>query len=216
MNKLFTKLKSASKIFAAVVLVLAHVAVPVHADSNDLIKNQPAKTVNGVTVEKTATPVAGKVNTFDVTLRVTAVANISSVTADTVLVIDTSGSMRGTKLTHAIEAAQSLASQLVEAGSRVAIVSYASQPHTVINFSTDTDALQSAIGGLSADGGTHTQGGLHQAITLLNSSTASFKNIVLLSDGEPTYSYEITDANTSYITNGQTNTSIAQSSFDYS
>ncbi|NMD43672.1 MAG: VWA domain-containing protein, partial [Firmicutes bacterium] len=51
--------------------------------------------------------------------------------------------------------------------------------------------LLDVIDDLTADGGTFTQAGLRQARLLLESSTADNKSIVLLSDGEPTYSYEI-------------------------
>src|SRR5699024_53016 len=56
-------------------------------------------------------------------------------------------------------------------------------------------SLLNAINGISASGGTNIQGGLRTANNLLaNNSSAQSKIIVLLSDGEPTYSYKANNA----------------------
>ena len=60
---------------------------------------------------------------------------------------------------------------------------------------TGKQALLNAINGLTALGGTFTQAGIRQAGILLQGSVAEQKNIVLLSDGEPTCSYAIKNIN---------------------
>lgn len=52
-----------------------------------------------------------------------------------------------------------------------------------------------AINGLSANGGTFTQGGVHKARELLEGGGNENKYIVLLSDGEPTFCNGIKDIN---------------------
>lgn len=56
--------------------------------------------------------------------------------------------------------------------------------------------LKETIDGLSVNGGTNTQAGIYEAEKLLATSDSANKIIVLLSDGEPTYSYPIEDFNT--------------------
>ena len=71
------------------------------------------------------------------------------------------------------------------------MVSFAGNVRTDEGFTTDKDELEDEIDDLSASGGTHTQAGIRQARALLAGSHAQQKVIVLLSDGEPTYSYRI-------------------------
>ncbi len=181
-----------------------------------------------VRVSKTAKAVAGKVNTWDIEL--TMEARDSNKTSDTVLVIDRSGSMGetgsggNTKLKNAKDAASTFVDTLLPAGNttnRIAVVSFAGDVSTNANFTGATGAasLKTTINGLSASGGTYTQTGIHRAQSLIASSTANYKNIVLLSDGEPTYSTSINNlcANTSaWTTSNQTNTSVPSSAYDYS
>jgi hypothetical protein len=134
------------------------------------------------------------VNTWDVTLRV--YGKDTGKTNDVVLVIDTSGSMSGERLTAAKNAANGFIDTLLGeggvSGTRIAIVRFAEGSSTVSNFSSNPTTLKNAVNGLGADGGTHTQSGVRRARDLLrNNSTADYKNIVLLSDGEPTYSFAL-------------------------
>nr|WP_267128134.1 Cna B-type domain-containing protein [Erysipelothrix piscisicarius] len=75
---------------------------------------------------------------------------------------------------------------------RIALVSYGTRVKTN-SFHTKNDAthLIDEINNLKAEGGTFTQGALHEAKTLLNQSTAPNKTIILLSDGQPTYRYPL-------------------------
>ncbi|GEM_PF-5667738 len=91
-------------------------------------------------------------------------------------------------------------------GRYVALVSYSSKgsvTQTWVDVSTQSgyDAMVSKINGLSADGGTNTDDGLYQASTCLDNATvksiaASMKNVVLLTDGIPTYSRNSSDGGT--------------------
>ncbi len=174
-----------------------------------------------VVLSKTATPVDGMVNTWDVTVRVE--GKDTAKTSDVVLVIDRSRSMRSnSRMRQAKEAAKQFVSTLLPAGNdgntRIAIVSFASDVRTDQALTNNASELNHAIDDLSADGGTFTQAGIRQAESILANSTADVRNIVLLSDGEPTYSYGINNP-TDYLTvteRNETSTNIPQSAFDYS
>ena len=148
-----------------------------------------------VRLNKTATPVTGMVNTWNIELEIT--ARNTEETSDIVLVIDTSGSMRDNgRMDAAKVAARNFVNTLLADGNtttRIALVPYASSVGDIVDFTSNRQTLLNAINGLSANGGTFTQDGLHQADVYLDGSNADHKNIVLLSDGVPTYSYSITN-----------------------
>lgn len=180
-----------------------------------------------VKLSKTATPVPGMVNTWDVTVRVE--GKDTTKKSDIVLVIDRSGSMKDkdkdgvSRMAHAKEAAEKFVSTLLPDGNdgntHIAIVSFASNVSTNQPLTNYASELNEAIDGLKADGGTFTQAGIRQAELILKNSSADVKNIVLLSDGEPTYSYDITNAKSHLVLteNGyyETSTNILQSAFNY-
>lgn len=173
-----------------------------------------------VVLSKTATPVDGMVNTWDVSVRVE--GKDTTKTSDVVLVIDCSGSMKSNRrMSQAKEAAKKFVNELLpDENTRIAIVSFESVVKTNQPLTNDVSSLNDAIDNLRADdGGTFTQAGIKQAEAILAKSNADVKNIVILSDGEPTYSYDIPNAK-SYLAlteNGyyETSTNIPQSAFDY-
>lgn len=121
-----------------------------------------------------------------------------STTSDVVLVIDCSGSMEGTKLTNTRKAAKAFGDKLLTENSttRIAIVTFidTATAYNSGHFYTasELDAFKKAIDKATyANGGTNQQAGIHVAQQLLASasSTGKQKNIVILSDGEPTYSH---------------------------
>ncbi len=183
-------------------------------------------------LSKTATPVEGTTNKWQVTLTLTGID--LPTTSDIVLVIDTSGSMGG--WSGRMAAAKSAATQFVnsllndpdDTSTRIAVVSFANGVTVHQGGFKDVTGKQDlldAIGGLSAGGGTFTQAGIRQARILLESpnSTADHKNIVFLSDGEPTYSYAIDKINSNrnpdyFVQLGgvwYTRDDLAESKYDY-
>lgn len=172
-----------------------------------------------VVLSKTAAPVFGMVNTWDVTVRVE--GKDTTKTSDIVLVIDRSGSMGdNNRMVRAKEAAEKFVSTLLPAdNTHIAIVSFASDVTINQPLTNNVSSLNNAIDGLQAKGGTFTQAGIKQAEAILANSNADVKNIVILSDGEPTYSYDITNAEShlALTENGyyETSTNIPQSAFNY-
>ncbi len=141
---------------------------------------------------KEATPVEGMVNTWDITLRIE--GKDKPVTSDIILVIDTSGSMSGSKLTAAKSAANSFIDTLLKPGNtttNIGLVSFETTVTLESGLTNDAASLKTKVNALTAGGGTFTQAGVKQAEAMLANSTADHKHIVLLSDGEPTYSYQI-------------------------
>lgn len=115
-----------------------------------------------------------------------------------VLVIDCSGSMEGTKLTNTRKAAKAFGDKLLTENSttRIAIVTFidTATAYNSGHFYTasELDDFKAAVDDATyANGGTNQQAGIHVAQQLLASasSTGKQKNIVILSDGEPTYSH---------------------------
>ncbi|MGB4440001.1 MAG: vWA domain-containing protein, partial [Sedimentibacter sp.] len=116
---------------------------------------------------------------------------------------NTSGSITTTRIEEAKVAAKKfVASLLATENSRalnnIAVVSYSSSGYgkgTVYQdsgLSHDNIALNTAINSITATGGTNIQAGIAEAQAILTGSTADNKYIVVLSDGEPTYSYKAT------------------------
>ncbi|MDO5100653.1 MAG: VWA domain-containing protein [Eubacteriales bacterium] len=140
---------------------------------------------------KQAKPVNGEKNSWDITLRIEA-KDIKK-KSDIVLVIDRSGSMRdNNRMFEAKEAAKKFVASLLPSDqTRIAVVSYSGDVRIDQGFTNDRNSLNTKIDSLWPDGGTFTQAGIKQADALLKASDADFKHIVLLSDGEPTYAYDL-------------------------
>ena len=148
---------------------------------------------------KGAQAVEGQENLWEVTLDIQ--GKNYTTTSDVVLVIDRSGSMAGSKLRNTKAAAIAFGEKLLTAGSttRIAIVTFSKSASAYtynggyFYTADDLDAFTTAIDRITTSGGTNQQAGIHVAQQLLASeaSTGKLKNIVILSDGEATFSYRI-------------------------
>ncbi len=148
-----------------------------------------------LSIKKSASP-SGVDKIWDMELQLTGKDIVQK--TDVVLVIDRSGSMgENQKLANAKIAAKNFVSTLIpesgEGNIRIAVVSYAGNASINQALTNNTSDLNAAIDNMNAGGGTHTQAGIRQARIILNGSNANNKVIVLLSDGEPTYSYDVQD-----------------------
>lgn len=172
-------------------------------NSDNVIGRDHPQNPGDVMLFKEAREVPGMVNTWDITLRVE--AKDKNTPVYTVLVMDTSASMSGERLRNAQSAAKRLVNELVptsETKNRVALVSYNNDATLLNGFSRNKGALNSSIERLWAGGGTHTQAGIHKARQLIRDNISNIPadavlNIVLLSDGEPTFSYWFRGSSTS-------------------
>lgn len=157
-----------------------------------------------VTVSKKAEAVTGQENKFKVSLDINTGFiddSVEEIGNDIVIVIDTSGSMGNS----GIPAAKNAAKKLLEnnelannSKNTFSIVSFATKGKTWLNKGTATEAIsildrKQSVGNqmfpVIGNGGTFLQDGLKRARDILTGSENGY--IVLLSDGKPTYSYNL-------------------------
>lgn len=206
------KWKQALALVLALVMALSLVALPSFAadeDSTGTGTAQPEWPAEGsINLIKDAQPVKDKDGVYEITLTIQ--GKNYKTTSDVVLVIDCSGSMEGSKLTNTRAAAKAFGEKLLTEGSttRIAIVTYEDTAAKYNNghfyTASELDAFKNAIDKATyANGGTNQQAGIHVAQQLLSSdaSTGKLKNMVILSDGAPTYSYRLTGTATGTCTN---------------
>lgn len=209
------KWKQALALVLALVMALSLVALPSFAADEDAsgsgtaASDGPAWPAEGsINLSKTAQPVDGKDGLYEITLTIQ--GKNYSTTSDVVLVIDCSGSMEGTKLTNTRKAAKAFGDKLLTENSttRIAIVTFidTATAYNSGHFYTASElsAFKAAVDAATyANGGTNQQAGIHVAQQLLSSdaSTGKLKNMVILSDGAPTYSYRLTGTATGTCTN---------------
>ena len=193
------KWKQALALVLALVMALSLVALPSFADGEETgggtAATQPVWPAEGsIKLDKDAKAVEGNENLWEVTLGIQ--GKNYKTTSDVVLVIDCSGSMEGAKLTNTCKAAKAFGDKLLTENSttRIAIVTFIDKA-TAYNSghfytATELSDFKTAVDDATyASGGTNQQAGIHKAQQLLASSDGEQKNIVILSDGEPTFSH---------------------------
>lgn len=198
------ELKRISAFFMAMLMMLTVFSAfsVVSAEGEAAGGTQPVWPAQGsIKLDKDAAAVEGEENLWEVTLGIQG-KNFET-TSDVVLVIDCSGSMEGAKLTNTRKAAKAFGQKLLTEGSttRIAIVTFIDTAAAYNNGhfydATELSAFEAAVDAATyANGGTNQQAGLHKAQELLSTSSAGLKNIVILSDGEATFSHPFAAAAT--------------------
>ncbi len=198
------KLKRISAFFMAMLMMLTVFSAfsVVSAEGEAAGGTQPVWPAPGsIKLNKDAAAVEGETNLWEVTLGIQG-KNFET-TSDVVLVIDCSGSMKGDKLANTRKAAKAFGQKLLTEGSttRIAIVTFINEATAYNNGhfydATELSAFEAAVDAATyANGGTNQQAGIHKAQELLNTSSAGLKNIVILSDGEATFSHPFAAAAT--------------------
>lgn len=209
--------KRALALVLALVMALSLVALPSFAegegDGGGTAATQPVWPAEGaIQLNKEAKPVQGKGGVYEITLTIEGM-NYKT-TSDVVLVIDNSNSMyykngkddsngygnatTAPRMKNTIAAAKAFADKLLTENSttRIALVVYGTNVHWSTDFYdvAHKSNLTQKLGEISRNnnkGGTNQQAGIHKAQELLASasSVGKLKNIVILSDGEATYSH---------------------------
>ena len=190
-----TKCRKALSLLLTILMVFSLFPMMVSADETGTGSTKPVWPAEGsIKLDKDATAVGD--NLWEVTLSIQ--GKNYKTTSDVVLVIDCSGSMEGTKLTNTRTAAKAFGEKLLkeDSSTRIAIVTYIDEATAYNNGhfygAGELTAFQAAVDDATyANGGTNQQAGLHKAQELLAStaSTGKLKNIVILSDGEATFSH---------------------------
>ena len=197
------ELKRISAFFMAMLMMLTVFSAfsVVSAEGEAAGGTQPVWPAQGsIKLDKDAAAVEGAQNLWEVTLGIQG-KNFET-TSDVVLVIDCSGSMKVDKLANTRIAAKAFGQKLLTEGSttRIAIVTFIDEATAYNNGhfygAGELAAFETAVDGATyANGGTNQQAGLHVAQQLLNTSAAGLKNIVILSDGEATFSHPFVGGN---------------------
>lgn len=104
---------------------------------------------------------------------------------DIVLVLDTSGSMSGTPMAETKKASVNFIGTILDEDASIGIVTYDDSASMLSDFSVNEAALKTAVSGIYDGGMTNMDAGLSTAQSMLRSSNAKKKIIVLMSDGLP-------------------------------
>lgn len=159
-----------------------------------------------VTYSKTATPVEGQNDTYNITLKIESKTSSTAPGASAVvLVIDSSGSMKDGRLTNAKNVAKSFIDSYGKSGSDryLAVVNFDTYANAFefgrdktswldVSNGTNRQTAKNRFDNLSVGGGTNLEQGLTKAKDLLNASTVKSianenKFVIVLTDGAPTY-----------------------------
>lgn len=193
------ELKRISAFFMAMLMMLTVFSAlsAVSAEGEAAGGTQPVWPAQGsIKLDKDAAAVEGAENLWEVTLGIQG-KNFET-TSDVVLVIDNSNSMyENNRMVQTKAAANAFVDALLtqDSATRIAVVVFNDKvKQTGFYDYSNKEELKAYINAVSmneADGGTFTQLGIKTARDLLKSSasTGLNKNIVLLSDGLPTWSY---------------------------
>lgn len=196
------ELKRISAFFMAMLMMLTVFSAfsVVSAEGEAAGGTQPVWPAPGsIKLDKDAAAVEGTENLWEVTLGIQG-KNFET-TSDVVLVIDNSNSMyENNRMVQTKAAANAFVDALLtqDSATRIAVVVFNDKvEQTGFYDYSNKEALKAYINAVSMnedDGGTFTQLGIKTARDLLKSSasTGLNKNIVLLSDGLPTWSYLVT------------------------
>lgn len=196
------ELKRISAFFMTMLMMLTVFSAfsAVSAEGEAAGGTQPVWPAQGsIKLDKDAAAVVGTENLWEVTLGIQG-KNFET-TSDVVLVIDNSNSMyENNRMVQTKAAANAFVDALLtqDSATRIAVVVFnLTVKQTGFYDYSNKEELKAYINAVSQnkdDGGTFTQLGIKTARDLLKSSasTGLNKNIVLLSDGDPTASYRVT------------------------
>lgn len=206
------ELKRISAFFMAMLMMLTVFSAfsVVSAEGEAAGGTQPVWPAPGsIKLDKDAAAVEGETNLWEVTLGIQG-KNFET-RSDVVLVIDNSNSMyKNDRMVQTKAAANAFVDALLtqDSATRIAVVVFnLTVKQTGFYDYSNKEELKAYINAVSQndkDGGTFTQLGIKTARDLLKSSasTGLNKNIVLLSDGDPTASYRVTGTATGTCTTG--------------
>lgn len=114
----------------------------------------------------------------------------SSSEREIVLVLDVSGSMSGTPMAETKKASINFIGTILDEDASIGIVTYDDSASVLSDLSRNETDLTTAVSNIYDGGGTNIESGLAQARSMLSTSSAKKKIIILMSDGQPNYGKE--------------------------
>ncbi|HUR32364.1 MAG TPA: VWA domain-containing protein [Vicinamibacterales bacterium] len=102
------------------------------------------------------------------------------------LVLDTSGSMVGEKLTNALKAVDRFLTQLLSPEDEIFLYRFSNFPELVQDWTTDRQRLSRAIRRINANGGTAMYDAIAESVPLAQTGQHRKRAVVLISDGNDT------------------------------
>ena len=102
------------------------------------------------------------------------------------LVLDTSGSMVGEKLTNALMAVDRFLTKLLSPDDEIFLYKFSNYPELVQDWTTNRQALSRAIRRINANGGTAMYDAIAESVPLAQTGQNRKRAIVLISDGNDT------------------------------
>jgi Ca-activated chloride channel family protein len=119
----------------------------------------------------------------------TEVKGNTAVPVNLAIVIDRSGSMRGKRLSNAVEAARGMVRRLRD-GDRVSIITYNTRAETLVPATTvdasSRERIASQLSSVTPNGDTCISCGVEAGLDALRGSTGMIQRMLLLSDGQAT------------------------------
>lgn len=102
------------------------------------------------------------------------------------MVVDTSGSMAGEKMSHAQEAIDRFLTKLLDPADEIFLYRFSSFPELLQEWTSDRRRLSRAVGRLHANGGTAMLDAVAEAVPMAQTGEHRKKAVVLISDGNDT------------------------------
>ncbi len=160
------------------------------SDDTSVAKVSSSGVVTGVS--KGSATITGMYNGYSVSAVISVVRPTSSeITRYTILILDSSSSMKGIPLARQKAAAKRFASTVLKADGKnyVAVISLNSASKKICGFTSVLSKVNSAVNSLTAAGNTNMKAAFDSAYSLMKTKkggTNVIKNIVICSDGLPT------------------------------
>ena len=186
MNKLkriFSVAKTICLVFVASAMMTSFSGLAI---SNGTIIQKQTTLPDGIILTETAEAVDWQRGLWDITLRVDAPTAVKNI--DTVIVLDTSGSISTPEFSKMRKASLSLMRTILDTNpnNQIAVVTFNTEVMMRHNLSNDITSLANYLNATSSPiGNSFMQGGIIVADEILKFSPNWQKNIVVFTDGEP-------------------------------
>ncbi|MGN0059887.1 MAG: VWA domain-containing protein [Coriobacteriales bacterium] len=169
----------------AVLSVLAAMAVAMFG----AVPAFAAESASGPETSKTLTENASHTGgTIALSVKGSSSYSTTSTSANVIFVVDTSGSMQGTRLSTAKTAIKAAASTILDQdNTKVSLVEFNTGASTVLQPTDSVSSFDRSVNDLADGGGTNWEAGLSEAQSLVSTDSNTQNYVIFVSDGNPTF-----------------------------